>query len=141
VIAAPDGLLPVMQANVARAFDWIFAPWVKEMGFADFVVREGFASIRLPLQDKLKFFSGAMCGHALMASMDTAASLAFFTMARSAKGTVYQHTHYLRPALNDDVRTEAKVLRFGKSTAYVECHVTYATSGGLLAHGVLEFAF
>jgi hypothetical protein len=28
------------------------------MGFFDFVVREGFCSMQLPLNDRLKFFSG-----------------------------------------------------------------------------------
>lgn len=137
----PDGLFPITQANAQKAFDLVYAPWIKEMGLTDFVARAGFFSMRLPLQDKLKFSSGAVCGQALMAAIDTAASLAASTGPRITKGTVYQHTHFVRPAMNDDFQVEAEVLRFGKASAYIECRVTFAGSGELVAHAVLEFAF
>jgi acyl-coenzyme A thioesterase PaaI-like protein len=141
VSAPPEGLLPITQGTVQAAFDWIFAPWIKEMGFRDFEVREGYCAMRLPLNDRLKFVSGAVCGQALMAAIDTAAAIATATTPRQAKGTVYQHTHFLRPAANDDFRIEASVKRFGKASAYVDCSVTFAGSGELVAHAVLEFAF
>ncbi len=137
----PDGLFPLTQDNAQALFDWVYAPWIKEMGLTDFVVREGFVSMRLPLNDRLKFFSGAVCGQALMAAIDTAASMAVATTPRLGKGTVYQHTHFLRPAANDDFLIAATVKRFGKSSAYVDCSVTFVGSGELVAHAVLEFAF
>lgn len=137
----PEGIFPVTQETAQAAFDWVFAPWIKEMGFCDFVVREGFFSMRLPLNDRLKFFSGAVCGQALMAAIDTAASMANATSPRMSKGTVYQHTHFLRPAANDDFLIEATVKRFGKASAYIDCTVTFVGSGELVAHAVLEFAF
>lgn len=137
----PEGLFPVTQETVHAAFDWIFAPWIKEMGLCDFVVREGHCAMRLPLNDRLKFFSGAVCGQALMAAIDTVSAVANATSPRVSKGTVYQHTHFLRPAANDDFRIEANVKRFGKSSAYIECNVTFAGSGELVAHAVLEFAY
>jgi acyl-coenzyme A thioesterase PaaI-like protein len=137
----PDGLWPLTQDNADALFDWVFAPWIKEMGLTDFVVREGFCSMRLPLNDRLKFFSGAICGQAVMAAIDTAASMAVATTPRKGKGTVYQHTHFLRPAVDDDVLIAASVKRFGKSSAYVDCSVTFVGSGELVAHAVLEFAF
>jgi acyl-coenzyme A thioesterase PaaI-like protein len=137
----PDGMFPVTQATAQAAFDWVYAPWIKEMGLTDFVVREGFCSMRLPLNDRLKFFSGAVCGQALMAAIDTVASMAAATSPRIGKGTVYQHTHFLRPATNDDFLIEANVRRFGKASAYVDCSVTFVDSGELVAHAVLEFAF
>lgn len=139
--AVPDGLFPLTQASVDAAFDFVFAPWVKELGLTDFTVREGFVSMRLPLNDRLKFFSGTVCGQALMAAIDTVASMAVSTGPRTAKGTVYQHTHFLRPAANDDFFVMATVKRFGKASAYVDCSVTFAGSGELAAHAVLEFAF
>lgn len=137
----PEGIFPITQETAQAGFDWIFAPWIKEMGFCDFVVREGFFSMRLPLNDRLKFFSGAVCGQALMAAIDTAASMANATSPRMSKGTVYQHTHFLRPAANDDFLIEATVKRFGKASAYIDCSVTFVGSGELVAHAVLEFAF
>ena len=111
------------------------------MGLTDFVVREGFVSMRLPLNDRLKFFSGAICGQALMAVIDTVASMAAATGPRVGKSTVYQHTHFLRPAANDDFQITAEVKRFGKASAYVDCSVSFVGSGQLVAHAVLEFAF
>ena len=137
----PNGLFPLTQVTAHAAFDWVFAPWIKEMGLTDFVVREGFVSMRLPLNDRLKFFSGAICGQALMAAIDTVASMAVATGLRLGKGTIYQHTHFLRPAANDDFLIEAEVKRFGKASAYVDCSVTFVGSGELVAHAVLEFAF
>lgn len=137
----PEGIFPVTQETAQAAFDWVFAPWIKEMGLTDFVVREGYCSMRLPLNDKLKFFSGAVCGQALMAAIDTVASMANATSPRTSKGTVYQHTHFLRPAANDDFLIAANVKRFGKASAYIDVAVTFVGSGELVAHGVLEFAF
>ena len=132
---------PLTQDNAHAFFDLVYAPWIKEMGLTDFVVRDGFVSMRLPLNDRLAFFSGAVCGQALMAAIDTVASMAATTSPRPSKGTVYQHTHFLRPAANDDFLIAATVRRFGKASASVDCSVTFVTSGELVAHAVLEFAF
>lgn len=136
-----DSLFPITQATAAAAFDFVFAPWIKEMGITDIVVGAGFCSLRLPESDRLKFSAGAVCGQALMAAIDTAAAMAVSTTDRQSKGTIYQHTHFLRPAKGDDFIIAASVKRFGKASAYIDCAVTFATSGELVAHGVLEFAF
>lgn len=136
--APPAGIFPVTQQSVAAAFDWVFAPWIKEMGFTDFIVGEGRVSMRLPMNERLCFSSGAMCGQALMAAIDTAAAMASATVAPT-RGTVYQHTHFLRPAV-EDVIVEATVLRSGKTSVYIECAVAYASNGQLVAKGALEFA-
>lgn len=137
----PSSYFPVTQATVLQAYDFVFAPWVKELGLCEFEVEEGCVRARLPLNDALKFSSGAVCGQALMAAIDTVTALAMATTERTTKGTVYQHTHFLRPAVTDDFLVEARVLRFGKATAYAETRVTFAASGDLVAHAVLEFAF
>jgi acyl-coenzyme A thioesterase PaaI-like protein len=137
----PAELFPITQDTAQAAFDWIFAPWIKDMGLTDCVVREGFCSMRLPMNPRLAFFSGAICGQALMAAIDTVASMAAATGPHVGKGTAYQHTHFLRPAAGDDFLIAASVKRFGKASAYVDCSVTFATSGELAAHAVLEFAF
>ena len=63
------------------------------------------------------------------------------TTERISKGTVYQHTHFLRPAVNDDFHVKAEVLRFGKASAFTETRVSFASTGKLVAHASLEFAF
>ena len=134
-------LFPVTQATVLDAYDSIFAPWVKQLGLCDWTVREGFAAAKLPFADALKFSSGAVCGQAIMAAIDTVASIANATTDRMSKGTVYQHTHFLRPARDDDFLVEATVLRFGKASAFSEVRVIFAGSGVLVAHASIEFAF
>ena len=137
----PTHCIPLTDASVLEFYDWLFAPWVKEMGIRDFSVAKGEVSALLPQRDALKFASGALCGQAIMAAIDTIASLAMATTDRMPKGTVYQHTHFLRPAVNDDFRVLATVLRFGKSSAFAEVRVSFASSGELVAHSTLEFAF
>jgi uncharacterized protein (TIGR00369 family) len=132
---------PLTQDTVLEAYELMFAPWVKQLGLCDFVVEGRRITARLPLDDALKFSSGAVCGQAIMAAIDTITSMAMMTTDRATKGTIYQHTHFLRPARDDDFIVEANVLRFGKATAYAEARVTFAASGELAAHAVLEFAF
>ena len=134
-------LFPVTQATVEAAYELIFAPWVKQLGLRDFEVEGHRVRARLPEADALKFSAGAVCGQALMAAIDTITALAMASGDRATKGTIYQHTHFLRPAKGDDFIVEASVLRFGKASAYAEARVTYVTSGDLVAHAVLEFAF
>ncbi len=134
-------LFPVTQETVLPAYELIFAPWVKQLGLSDFKVDGHRVTARLPESDALKFSAGAVCGQAIMAAIDTVTALAMGTGDRAAKGTTYQHTHFLRPAKGDDFIVEANVLRFGKTTAYAEAKITFAASGALVAHAVLEFAF
>ena len=107
----------------------------------EFKVSPGMVAALLPQNDALKFSSGAVCGQAIMAAIDSVASLAIGTTERISKGTVYQHTHFLRPAINDDFYVRAEVLRFGKASAFTETRVSFASTGKLVAHASLEFAF
>lgn len=132
---------PITQATVESAYDFIFAPWVKDLGLCDFEIEVGRARARLPIADSLKFASGAVCGQALMAAIDTLTAIAMATTDRSPKATLYQHTHFLRPAIGGDFIVETRVKRFGKSTAYADAEVTLAHSGEVVAHAVLAFAF
>jgi acyl-coenzyme A thioesterase PaaI-like protein len=136
-----SSFFPLTDATVLEFYDYLFAPWVKGLGMRDFAVTSGQVRALLPQSDALKFSSGAVCGQVIMAAIDTVASLAMATSDRIPKGTVYQHTHFLRPAVNDDYHVQANVLRFGKSSALAEARVTFATSGELVAHASLEFAF
>jgi acyl-coenzyme A thioesterase PaaI-like protein len=97
--------------------------------------------MRLPLSAKVTMIYGSICGQAIMAGIDSSASIAVAIRPHGVKATIYQHTHFLRPAVNDDLRFTAQVKRFGKATAYVDVAVTFLGSGELVAHGVLEFAF
>ena len=133
--------LPITNENVLEFYEWLFAPWVKELGLRDFAVSPGQVIAVLPQSKRLQFVSGAVCGQVIMSAVDTITSLAMSTTDRPARGTVYQHTHFLRPAMSDDMKVQANVLRFGKTSAFAESKVTFQTSGELVAHATLEFAF
>lgn len=133
--------LPITNENVLEFYEWLFAPWVKELGLRDFAVSPGQVIAVLPQSKRLQFVSGAVCGQVIMSAVDTIASLAMSTTDRPARGTIYQHTHFLRPAMSDDMKVQANVLRFGKTSAFAETKVTFQTSGELVAHATLEFAF
>jgi acyl-coenzyme A thioesterase PaaI-like protein len=133
--------LPMTDETILDFYGHLFAPWVRGLGLRDFSVRPGEAVAVLPQTDALKLYAGAVCGQVLMAAIDTVVTLAMFTTDRVPKGTVYQHTHFLRPAVDDDFRISAKVLRFGKASAFAEAQVTYAGSGQLVAQASSEFAF
>ena len=133
--------LPVTNETVLELYSHLFAPWVMGLGLRDFSVSAGEAAAVLPQTGALKLYSGAVCGQVIMAVLDTVITLAMFTTERVPKGTVYQHTHFLRPAIDDDLRVQAKVLRFGKASAFAEGRVTLAASGTLVAHASSEFAF
>ncbi len=134
-------VLPITNESVLHFYEWLFAPWVKDLGLRDFDVSPGRAVATLPQSTKLQFASGAVCGQVIMSAVDTVASLAMATTDRTPKGTVYQHTHFLRPAMSDDMRIEASVLRFGKASAFAETKVIFISSDELVAHATLEFAF
>ncbi len=137
----PPHCVPLTDATVLEYYEWLFAPWVKALGLREFKVDPGVVSAVLPQNDALKFSSGAVCGQAIMAAIDTVASLAMTTKDRVPKGTVYQHTHFLRPAVNDDFHVRAEVLRFGKALAFAEVRVSFAATKILVAHASIEFAF
>jgi acyl-coenzyme A thioesterase PaaI-like protein len=139
--AAKPPSLPITTETVDAFYEWLFAPWVKALGLRDFVVSPGQVVAILPQSRQLQFASGAVCGQVIMSAVDTVASLAMATSDRTPKGTVYQHTHFLRPAMSDDMKVQANVLRFGKSSAFAETKVSFVTSGELVAHATLEFAF
>jgi len=130
---------PITQATVDGYYDFLFAPWVKAMGFVDIQVGEGTASARLPQSADLRWAGQAICGQALMSAIDTVASLAVATGDRQRKGTASQRTQFLRPASGEDLIITAKVLQAGSTITYLESHVTLASSGKLVAHATLEF--
>ena len=129
------------QDNVEEVYDWLFAPWVKELGLNEIEVSEGRASAVMPQHPSLFWSGGAICGQAIMAAIDTVTSLAMATSDRQPKGTVSQNTHFIRPAFTEDLKIEVSVLNFGRSIAYAEAKVTFVESGKLVAHATLEFAF
>jgi acyl-coenzyme A thioesterase PaaI-like protein len=132
---------PVSQDRAADVHDIVFAPWVKALNLEELTVGPGWASAVLPQQTHLQWASGATCGQALMAAIDTVAAMAMMTSERQARGTASQHTQFLRPAFGEDMLVRTEVLRFGGTIAYAESRVTFIGSGDLVAHSTCEFVF
>ena len=133
--------LPITTETVEIAHNAVFAPWAKDLGLRDMEVSEGYATAVLPQNADLQFLSGAVCGQAIMAAIDTVASLAMLTADRPMKGTASQNTQFLRPAIDHDLRVTTTVLRFGSTIAYAEARVTFEGTDDLVAHATLEFIF
>ena len=140
-MTVPLHCLPVTDATVLEFCECVFTPWVKILGLREFKVCPGIVSAMFPQNHALKLSNGAVCGQAIMAAIDSVSALSVGTTGRIIKGTVYQHTHFLRPAVNDDYHVRAEVLRFGKTSAFAEARVSFASTGKLVAHASLEFAF
>jgi uncharacterized protein (TIGR00369 family) len=133
--------IAVTNENYEEIYDYLYAPWVIDMGLTEIKFSEGKASAILPQNPALQWANGAICGQAIMAAIDTVVSLAMSTSNRAPKGTTSQNTQFLRPALGEDLRFEVNVLKFGKVVAYAETKVFFASSGKLVAHATNEFVF
>lgn len=135
-----DELIPIGNHNAALALSSLFAPWVQQLGLCDFDISPGRAKARLPQSSQLNLYAGALCGQAIMAAVDTVVVLAMGSQDRTPKATIYQHTHFLRPAVGVDVWIEATVQRVGKTSAFATVTATSAATGELLAQCSSEFA-
>ena len=132
---------PNTMDNVSEAYDLVFAPWVKAQGLIVLEVEIGRVKARLPQDPEQQFFTGAMCGQALMSAVDTVMSLAMHTHGRNSRGTASQNNQFLRAAIGDDLIIEAQVMKMGKNSAYGDTRVWFEGSGDLVVHSTSEFAF
>lgn len=139
-MAEISDFLPLTSETVEGFFDLAFAPSVKALGLCEFSVSEGKAAAKLPHSPDHVMYFGVVCGQAIMSAIDTVTVIAMSTTPRMTKGTIYQHTHFLRPAKDEDVLIETEVIRFGKNSAYAETRVT-DEKGALVARSSSEFAF
>ena len=61
--------VPLTNETVGECYEWLFAPWVKELGLRDFSVAPGQAIAILPQNQRLQFVSGAICGQVIMSAV------------------------------------------------------------------------
>lgn len=135
----PAHFFPVTNANVVEVYEHTFPVWTKALGLSNFVVEGTKVAASLAPTPSLCLSTGFLSGQALMAAIDTIAALAAATSERAPRGTVYQHTHFLRP-VKGALKIEAEVLRFGKSGAFVEARATDLASKDLIVHASAQFA-
>ena len=122
-VAELDRTLPCTIENAEEVHAVLFAPWVKKQGLEFLDVEEGRVKARLRQDPEQQFFSGAVCGQAMMSAIGTMMSMAMLTYPRKLKGTASQNNQFLRPAIGDDLIIEATVLKMGKNSACGETRI------------------
>lgn len=116
--------LTLDQANAILADN--FAPWVQALGIrVEAIDPSGAATLRIPFSDALCRVGGAMCGQALVSGADTAMVLALAGAMGGLKPctTVDLTTNFMRAVTKADALLDAKVMRLGRTLAFVTCEI------------------
>jgi len=117
------------------------ARFLKPFGFIVQACAPGECTLRVPFDSSLERPGGVVSGITIMGAADVAMWLAILTERGSAEQwvTTDLKTAFLRGARETDIHCTARVLKFGKRTAYgtAECR---AGNGDLLAHHVISYA-
>ena len=84
--------------NVEEIYDYIFAPYVKQLKLSFLEIEEGRVVARLDNSKEYQFVTGALSGQVLMSVIDTTMSIAMNTSVKSQRGTLSQNNNFIRPA-------------------------------------------
>jgi len=103
-----------------------FSAWVNELGLRVEEITDDGVVMRMPFDQKLCRAGGIVCGQAFMALADTASVFALWAAAGDIRActTVDQSTQMMRPISDADVLATARVLRLGRSMAFVQVLLT-----------------
>lgn len=134
----PAASLAPLQAALGQ----FFAPWIQAMGLRVEALLPDGVVLRLPFSDELARHGGMACGQALMAAADTAAAIALMRHFGEFRPctTVQLNTSFLRPLVSQDALVEARVLRAGKSLAFIEADLRGAVDGKSVARASTTYA-
>jgi acyl-coenzyme A thioesterase PaaI-like protein len=126
--------LPEYFAPWVQALNLQVQPWAAEDG--------GTVRLKLPERDQLSRVGGMLCGQAMMAAADTAVVLALMAHFGAFRPctTVQMSTSFLKPLANDDALLTARVIRAGKSTAFVEVDIAAAATGASVCRASAVYA-
>jgi len=111
--------------------------FLRWMGLRFEQVRFGYARLRLPHRRRLNQGDGVLHGGAIASAIDTVVIGAILsTMSKRPRrlATIDLHVHYLDAVADEDIVTEARVRRRGKTVAFVEVDAR-TDSGREVAHG------
>ena len=126
--------------NVEEIYDYIFAPYVKQLKLSFLEIEEGRVVARLDNSKEYQFVTGALSGQVLMSVIDTTMSIAMNTSLKSQRGTLSQNNNFIRPAFGDYFIIESIVQRFGSSIAIGETKVfSENNKNKLLCHATSTF--
>ena len=113
----------ITMENIETIYDFIFAPYVKQLKLFFLEIEEGRVVARLNNSKEYQFVTGAVSGQVLMSVIDTTMSIAMNTSLKSQRGTLSQNNNFIRPAFGDYFIIESVVQRFGSTIAIGESKV------------------
>ena len=125
--------------NIERIYDFIFAPYVKQLKLSFLNIQEGKVIARLENSTDYQFVTGALSGQILMSVIDTVMSIAMNTSIKSQRGTLSQNNNFIRPAFGDYFIIESEVQRFGSTIAIGETKVYSEDSRDVLCHATSTY--
>lgn len=110
-----------------------FAPWVRALDMRIDRIGDDDAVITVPFADSLVRQGGIVSGQAMMCLADTA--MVFALLARAGGFTpctsVDIHSAFMRPIANADMVCHAKVIRAGRTMAFLTAQVAAGEGGPL----------
>lgn len=103
----------------------MFAPWVLATGIVTDEVGADHAILRIPFSDQLSRIGGIMSGQTLVTGADTAMVIALVAAMGEFKPvtTVDLTINYMRPVTKGDAVIAAKVMRLGRTLAFVTAEI------------------
>ena len=130
----------ITTENVEEIYDYIFAPYVKQLKLSFLEIEEGRVVARLENSKEYQFVTGALSGQVLMSVIDTTMSIAMNTSLKSQRGTLSQNNNFIRPAFGDYFIIESVVQRFGSTIAIGETKVfSEKNKDDILCHATSTF--
>lgn len=107
-----------------------FAPWVKALGIRVEAIAEDRARLVIPFSDALCRVGGVMCGQSLASGADTAMVLALAGAMGGLKPctTVDMTINFMRAVTKADAVLDARVMRLGRTLAFLTCEIREAGS-------------
>ena len=130
----------ITMDNVEKIYDFIFAPYVKQLKLSFLEISIGRVVARLDNSKDYQFVTGALSGQVLMSVIDTTMSIAMNTSLKSQRGTLSQNNNFIRPAFGDYFIIESVVQRFGSTIAIGETKVfSENNKDNILCHATSTF--
>ena len=130
----------ITMDNVEKIYDFIFAPYVKQLKLSFLEISVGRVVARLDNSKDYQFVTGALSGQVLMSVIDTTMSIAMNTSLKSQRGTLSQNNNFIRPAFGDYFIIESMVQRFGSTIAIGETKVfSENNKDDILCHATSTF--
>jgi uncharacterized protein (TIGR00369 family) len=104
----------------------MFAPWVLATGITTDAVSKDSATLRIPFSDQLTRVGGIMSGQTLVTGADTAMVIALSAAMGGFKPvtTVDLTINYMRPVTKADAIITAKIMRLGRTLAFLTTEIT-----------------